>query len=154
MLFCVLCVFTTIRPKRSSWPFHPISTVRVFQGDAGGVSSRCFWHGSVGTVFCPFPPFAMEGLKLKPQEISFDSSESCWTFSPTATKPFVATRAALEKFGESLIVRCLLHLQEVARRHDGLDYLQVFEDQGTYEQLWFIEDGEGGAITALLPDDY
>lgn len=96
----------------------------------------------------------MEGLKLKPQEISYDSSESCWTFSPTAAKPFVATRTALETFGESTILRCLLKLQEEARRHDGLDKLQVFEDRGTHEQLWFIEDSEGGAITALLPEDY
>ena len=131
-----------------------MTTVRVFQGDAGGVSSRCSWHGSVGTVFCPFPPIAMEGLKLKPQEISFDSSESSWTFCPTTTKPFVVTRTAFETFGESTIFRCLLHLQEEARRHGGLDHLQVFEDQATREQLWFIEDGEGGAITALLPDDY
>ena len=56
--------------------------------------------------------------------------------------------------GESTMFRCLLQIQEEARRQDGLDYLQVFEDQGTHEELWFIEDGEGGAITALLPDDY
>ena len=112
------------------------------------------WHGSVGTVFCPFPPIAMEGLKLQPQEVPYESSESCWTFTPTTTKPFVVTRTAFETFGESTIFRCLLHLQEEARRHDGLDKLQVFEDQATHEKLWFIEDGEGGAITALLPDDY
>ena len=96
----------------------------------------------------------MEGLTLKPQEISHASSESCCAFSPTATKPFVATRTALQTFGESTIFRCLMHLQEEARRHDGLDRLQVFEDLATHETLWFIEDGEGGVITALLPDDY
>ena len=35
----------------------------------------------------------------------------------------------------------------------GIDYLQVFEsEEGS--RLWFIEDGEGGAITALLPEEY
>ncbi len=96
----------------------------------------------------------MEGLKLKPQEIPYDGSESCWMFTPTPTKPFVATRVALEKFGGGVILACLLQLQELARRHEGLDYLQVFEGPGKDETLWFIEDGEGGAITALLPDDY
>ena len=107
-----------------------------------------------GNRLLSVPPSNMEGLILKPQEISYESAESCWTFAPTATKPFVATRTALEAFGESTIFRCLMQLQEEARRHDGLDYLQVFEDSGTHEQLWFIEDGEGGGITALLPDDY
>ena len=151
-----VCCFVD-RPMRRSlatWPFHPMSTVRVFQGDADGVSLRCSGHGSVGTAFCLFPPICMEGLKLNPQEVSYRSAESCWTFCPTVTKPFVATRTAMEQFGESTIFRCLLQLQEEARCHDGLDYLQVFEDQGTHEELWFIEDGEGGAITALLPDDY
>jgi len=33
-------------------------------------------------------------------------------------------------------------------------YLQVFESQGVVEPLWCIEDGEGGAITTLLPSDH
>ena len=36
----------------------------------------------------------------------------------------------------------------------GLDYLQVFDDPIKHEKQWFIEDGPGGAITALLPTDY
>jgi hypothetical protein len=96
----------------------------------------------------------MEGLKLNPQEVPYDSSESCWMFMPTKSKPFVVTSTAFETFGPRAILRCLAHLQEEARHHDGLDKLQVFEDQATHEKLWFIEDGEGGAITALLPDDY
>ena len=113
-----------------------------------------FWARFRGNRLLSVSPFTMEGLKLKPQEVSYDSAESCWTFRPTTTKPFVVTRTALMTFGESTILRCLTHLQEEAHRHDGLDHLQVFEDQGTHEQLWFIEDDEGGAITALLPDDY
>ena len=35
----------------------------------------------------------------------------------------------------------------------GIDYLQVFETPDG-ARLWFIEDGEGGAITALLPEEY
>lgn len=41
-----------------------------------------------------------------------------------------------------------------AEQHGGIDYLQVFEDESKSEALWFIEDGPGGAITALLPSDY
>jgi hypothetical protein len=38
--------------------------------------------------------------------------------------------------------------------HQGLDYLQLFEDETKSENLWFIEDDPGGAITALLPSDH
>jgi hypothetical protein len=30
----------------------------------------------------------------------------------------------------------------------------VFKDTETDDKLWIMEDGEGGAITALLPEDY
>lgn len=52
------------------------------------------------------------------------------------------------------IHRCLLVLHEKARQHHGLDYLQVFEDPAKPEPLWFIEDGDGREITALLPSEY
>ncbi len=68
--------------------------------------------------------------------------------------PFVATRAAVEQFEESTIVVCLKELQAEALKHDGLDYLQIFESSDKMKQLWFIEGGDGGAITALLPSDY
>jgi hypothetical protein len=45
-------------------------------------------------------------------------------------------------------------LQAKARQHNGIDYLQVFEDASKPEPLWFIEDDVGGAITVLLPSDY
>jgi hypothetical protein len=45
-------------------------------------------------------------------------------------------------------------LQEQAERHEGLDYLQVFDDPEKTEALWMIEDRIGGAITAMLPSDY
>jgi hypothetical protein len=53
-----VCCFVNRVFQRSVrlWPFHPMATVRVFQGDAGGVSSRCSGHGSAGTVLCPLPP--------------------------------------------------------------------------------------------------
>ena len=52
------------------------------------------------------------------------------------------------------IHHCLTQVQELARQHDGLDYLQVFEDPDNAEALWFMEDDAGGAITAVLPSDY
>ena len=100
------------------------------------------------------PPTSMQRLQWKPQEISYRSKESCNFFVPSKDKPFVATRTAFEQFDPATILACLAELQEEARKQDGLDYLQVFESPDTSERLWFIEDGPGGGITALLPDDY
>lgn len=91
--------------------------------------------------------------RLKPQEIPFSDPASDCFFMPDGDKPFVATPAALDAYGHH-ILRCLLGLQQKAWQHNGLDYLQVFESPGQSEPLWFIEDGPGGAITALLPSDY
>ena len=75
-------------------------------------------------------------------------------FLPTESKPFVATRAAIEMYREETILRCLRILRQQADQHGGLDYLQVFDSDSHDEDLWFLEDGEGGAITAMLPSDY
>ncbi|MBW3599744.1 MAG: hypothetical protein KY475_21045 [Planctomycetes bacterium] len=91
---------------------------------------------------------------LRPQEIPLNDPRSQCYFQPSTAKPFVATPAALEMYGLDTILRCLESLQKRAREFEGLDYLQVFEDPKRAERLWFIEDGEGGAITALLPSDY
>lgn len=50
------------------------------------------------------------------------------------------------------ILACFYRLQYLARLHDGLDYLQVFEDPDSRQELWFIEDAPG-VVTALLPED-
>ncbi|MCA9085207.1 MAG: hypothetical protein KDA81_14180 [Planctomycetaceae bacterium] len=92
--------------------------------------------------------------KLKSQEIPFDHPESINMFRPTAEKPLVATLAAIEMYQQQTILQCLQILQQEADKHNGLDYLQVFEDDSKPENLWFIEDEEGGAITSLLPSDY
>ncbi len=96
----------------------------------------------------------MSTLTLKRQEIPLDDPQSSNLFRPSPAKPFVATPAAIAEFGTDVIVHCLALLQDQAQRHQGLDYLQVFEDGSTSSRLWFIEDGDGGAITALLPSDY
>ena len=78
-------------------------------------------------------------------------------FAPSAEKPLVATPAAIEMYGRETILACLQVLQETAVKHGGLDYLQVFESADNAdkaERLWFIEDGPGGAVTAMLPSDY
>ena len=74
-------------------------------------------------------------------------------FQPGPDKPFVATPAALDLYSRFVIICCLQVLREKAEKHNGLDYLQVFESSAR-EDLWFIEDDVGGAITALLPSDY
>lgn len=95
----------------------------------------------------------MTPLILKPQEIPFDHPDSQNMFQPGPNKPFLATPAAIEMYREQ-IHQCLALLRQKAKEHDGLDYLQVFEDTTKPEPLWFMEDGPGGAITALLPSDY
>jgi sulfur relay (sulfurtransferase) DsrF/TusC family protein len=96
----------------------------------------------------------MKGPTHKPQEIPLDDPTSTYSFEPSPAKPFVATVAALEMYGEETVVTCLRQLQRMAVDFNGLDYLQVFVDPSKPESLWFIEDGPGGAITALLPSDY
>ena len=96
----------------------------------------------------------MERPVLQRQEIPHDDPESCNRFQPSPEKPFVATPDAIELYTAETIVACLRILQKQAEEHDGLDYLQSFDDPGKSESLWFIEDGVGGAITALLPSNH
>ena len=93
-------------------------------------------------------------IRLKPQEIPLDHPDSIYKFQPDAEKPLLATPAAIETYRLETILACLNLLQQKAIEHGGLDYLQVFEDESTSTDLWFIEDRNGGAITSLLPSDY
>lgn len=68
--------------------------------------------------------------------------------------PLLATPGAVEMYTHEVIVGCYMLLRRLAEEKDGLDYLQVFEDDSKDENLWFIEDGPGGAITGLLPSEY
>jgi hypothetical protein len=63
---------------------------------------------------------------------------------------FVATPAAIEKFGQATIIAAHLILRKQVGLRGGLDYLQVFEIHG--EKLWFIDDIS--RVTCLLPSDY
>ncbi len=88
---------------------------------------------------------------LTVQEIAFDDPESPYMFQPGPEKPFVATPAAIALYRDG-IYRCLVELQELARKKQGLGYFQVFKDPDKPQALWFMEDA--GAITALLPSDH
>ncbi|MGB7324208.1 MAG: hypothetical protein WBD31_05015 [Rubripirellula sp.] len=92
--------------------------------------------------------------RLKSQEIPFDHPDSCCRFIAGPDKPLLATPAAIEMHTHETVLACYLVLRQLAEQHDGIDYLQVFEDDTKDENLWFIEDGDGGAITGLLPSDY
>lgn len=92
-------------------------------------------------------------LTLKPQEVPFDHPESNYMFLPSPEKPFVATPGAIEMYSAEVIAACLTLLRRTADKHNGIDHLQIFESDKP-QHLWFIEDGPGGAITALLPSDY
>jgi hypothetical protein len=63
---------------------------------------------------------------------------------------FVATRAAIAKFGEAVIIAAHIMLLKQVRQKGGLDYLQVFEIDG--HKLWFIDDVSH--VMCLLPEDY
>ena len=89
----------------------------------------------------------------KPQEIPLDDPRSTYTFFPIS-KPFVVTRAVYDTLPQAVVLACFHQLTWFAKKHDGLDYIQVFKVKGFREPLWFIEDGDGGAITALFPSDY
>lgn len=93
-----------------------------------------------------------ERLVHQPQEIPLTDPESRSSFQTTQERPLAVTPAALARFGMETILSCFFRLQYLARLHDGLDYLQVFEDPQTREELWFIEDAPG-IVTALLPED-
>lgn len=115
--------------------------------DAEAVSGRWIvWHGRQAKPR-PGTPAAF-GLHLKPQETPVDDVRSSCRFQ----KQFVATPGALEEFGSGVILSCLFELQDLARRQEGLQYLQVYEKAKGGATLWFIEDGQ--AVTALLPSEY
>ena len=84
---------------------------------------------------------------LKEQEIPYDHPDSANMFQPSAEKPFLATPDAIEAYKHEIILACLAVLQRKAIDKQGLDYLQVFDGEsiGKPENLWYIEDGEGGA---------
>lgn len=86
-------------------------------------------------------PIHKETIKLLPQE-----KEGSYRFNGK----FVATRNAIEKFGEDVIFAAYMMLQKGGKRKNGLDYLQVFDIDG--EKLWFIDDVSH--VTCLLPSDY
>lgn len=96
----------------------------------------------------------MPSPRLKQQEIPLHHPASSNMFRPGPDKPLVATPAAIEMYSHETILACLRVLQLKAQQHAGIDYLQVFESAEHDAPLWFIEDGSGGAITALLPADY
>ena len=85
--------------------------------------------------------FGKKVIKLLPQE-----KEGDYQFSGQ----FVATRCAIEKFGDAVIIGAHIILQKQVKQKGGLDYLQVFEIDG--QRLWFIDDVTH--VTALLPSDY
>lgn len=86
-------------------------------------------------------PIHKKTIKLLPQE-----NEGDYKFDGK----FVATRAAIQKFGEAVIIAAHIMLLKEVKRKGGLDYLQVFKIDG--EKLWFIDDVTH--VTCLLPSDY
>ncbi|QEG20997.1 hypothetical protein [Mariniblastus fucicola] len=88
------------------------------------------------------------------QEIEFSDKRSSWRFTPSDRKPFLITPGAEQAIGIGLAYECLTRLHGLAKLHNGIDYMQKFEILESDITVWFIEDGDGGAITALLPSEY
>ena len=86
-------------------------------------------------------PTRKKTIKLLPQE-----KEGMYQFDGKS----VSTPAALDKFGEAVIIAAHITLLKEVKRKGGLDYLQVLEVDG--ERLWFIDDVSH--VTCLLPSDY
>ncbi len=86
-------------------------------------------------------PTRKKTIKLLPQE-----KEGTYQFDGKS----VSTPAAIEKFGEAVIIAAHITLLKEVKRKGGLDYLQVFDIDG--EKLWFIDDCSH--VTCLLPSDY
>jgi hypothetical protein len=84
---------------------------------------------------------ARKTIKLLPQE-----QEGDYQFRGR----FVSTRAALDKFGQAVIIAAHILILKEVKRKGGLDYLQVLEIDG--KRLWFIDDVTH--VTCLLPSDY
>jgi len=90
-------------------------------------------------------------LKYKQQEPAFDSPESCWHYRLDGSKFVGTTSAASVEFTREEIIGVLELLQQKAVEHNGLDYLQTFEDEEG-RRLWVTENSE--AIMAMLPSDW
>jgi hypothetical protein len=86
-------------------------------------------------------PTSHKPIRLLPQEQDGDCKFN---------GQFVATPAAIEKFGQATIITAHLILHQQVERCGGLDYLQVFDING--QRLWFIDDISH--VTCLLPSDY
>ena len=72
---------------------------------------------------------SMKPLALHAQELPFDHPDSTKMFRSTPENPFVATQAAIEMYQQETIMQCLQVLQQKATEQNGLDSLQVFEDE-------------------------
>ena len=66
-------------------------------------------------------PIHKKTIKLLPQE-----KEGTYQFSGR----FVATKAAIENFGEAVIIACHMMLLKKVKRRGGMDYLRVFDIDG------------------------
>ena len=68
--------------------------------------------------------------------------------------PIFETAENIDLYSHEIIIACWAVLREQADAHGGLDSLQAFESAHQGDNLWFIEDGDGAAITALRPSEY
>lgn len=92
-------------------------------------------------------------LVLKRQSRPFNAEECCHFFVPTKEKPCIVSLSAIEQVGTTTIRKFLGDLQIMARKHNGIDAMQVFESPDGKQKLWFHEGGSDGIISVFVQAD-
>lgn len=90
---------------------------------------------------------------LKQQELSYDHTDSKYMFDPEAADIAVAITPAAKAIYNEYAYELLAVLTDLAKRHNGLDRLQIFMSQDpSVEDLW-VEQGHD-AIVFHLPSEH
>ena len=90
---------------------------------------------------------------LKQQEIPYDHPESKCMFDPDADDLAIAITPAARAIYNDYAYELLAVLTDLAKRHDGLDRLQIFMSQDpNVEDLWVEQVRD--AIVFHLPEEH
>jgi hypothetical protein len=90
---------------------------------------------------------------LKQQELSYDHPDSRWMFDPEAEDVAVAITPAAKAIYNDYAYELLAVLTDLAKRHQGVDRLQIFmSPDPNVEDLW-VEEGMD-AIVFHLPSEH
>ncbi len=90
---------------------------------------------------------------FKQQEVPYDHPDSTCMFDPDTDDIAIAITPAAKAIYNDYAFELLAVLKDLAKRHNGLDRLQIFMSQDpTVEDLW-VEQGHD-AIVFHLPSEH